>query len=168
MEIAEAKAHGGPGADKVALSTAALRRLQNELKNLSSQAPDTITAGPVDEDITHWEASFTGPDDTCWEGGLFRLSLKFSGDYPNHPPEVRFLSAMFHPNVYADGRICMDILKSHWSPSTDVLSLVLSIQSLLADPNLDSPANQEAAEMLRSNRTSYEARVRDIVDQSLA
>ena len=83
------------------------------------------------------------------------------------PPAVKFISPMFHPNVYNDGRICMDILKSHWSPSTDVVSLILSIQSMLADPNLDSPANAAAAELMRVNRTEYEARVRHIVDASV-
>jgi ubiquitin-conjugating enzyme E2 A len=144
-----------------------MRRLQHELRAMLS-APDSVSAGPIDDDILTWEATFTGPEDTVWEGGVFRLHLQFTDQYPNEPPRVKFLSTMFHPNVYADGRICMDILKSHWSPSTDVMSLILSIQSMLPDPNLDSPANPSAADLFRSNRSAYDSKVRQIVDASLA
>jgi ubiquitin-protein ligase len=60
------------------------------------------------------------PDDTPWEGGTFRLKLEFSEEYPNKPPKVSFVSAMFHPNVYNDGSICLDILQNQWSPIYDV------------------------------------------------
>lgn len=147
-------------------SSTVIRRIQQELRAMLN-APETLTAGPLDDDLFSWEATFTGPDDTPWEGGVFRLKLDFTGDYPNEPPRIKFLSTMYHPNVYGDGRICMDILKSHWSPSTDVLSLLLSIQSMLNDPNLDSPANPGAAELLRANRGAYETKVREIVAASL-
>lgn len=51
------------------------------------------------------------PEQTAWEGGSFKLLLSFSNDYPAGPPEVKFIGNMFHPNVYADGRICLDVLK---------------------------------------------------------
>ena len=54
---------------------------------------------------------FYRPDQTPWEGGTFMLSLSFTSEYPTKPPEVRFVTPIFHPNVYNDGRICLDILK---------------------------------------------------------
>lgn len=51
------------------------------------------------------------PEQTAWEGGCFELLLVFSNDYPARPPEVKFMTEIFHPNVYPDGRICLDILK---------------------------------------------------------
>ena len=57
-----------------------------------------------------WDAVIFGPDDTPWDGGSFRLTMDFSEDYPNKPPSVKFKTAIFHPNVYADGSICLDIL----------------------------------------------------------
>ena len=57
-----------------------------------------------------WEAIIFGPEDTIWDGGIFKLALEFSDDYPNKPPKVKFLTNMFHPNIYKDGSICLDIL----------------------------------------------------------
>ena len=66
----------------------------------------------------------------------------FTEEYPNKPPTVRFVSKMFHPNVYADGGICLDILQNRWSPTYDVSAILTSIQSLLDEPNPNSPANR--------------------------
>lgn len=38
---------------------------------------------------------------------------------------------MFHPNVYADGGICLDILQNRWSPTYDVSAILTSIQVIL-------------------------------------
>ena len=84
----------------------------------------------------------------------------------NKPPVVKFTSKMFHPNIYQDGSICLDILKERWSPSYDVTAILTSIQSLLSDPNPSSPANNVAAQLLRDNPREYEKRVRACVEQS--
>lgn len=75
-----------------------------------------------------WEAIIFGPDDTEWEGGVFRLKLKFPDDYPQKPPTVEFLSRIFHPNIYANGNICLDLLQKGWSAAYDGLSVLKSIQ----------------------------------------
>ena len=69
------------------------------------------------------------PDDTPWEGGTFKLLLEFTEDYPNKPPAVRFLSKIFHPNVYNDGKICLDILQNQWSPIYDIAAILTSSKS---------------------------------------
>ncbi len=74
-------------------------------------------------------------------GGIYSLRLTFCDRYPEKPPKVRFTTKMFHPNVYADGNICLDIIAAKWSPSYTVSSILTSIQSLLTDPNVQSPAN---------------------------
>ncbi|WP_198359772.1 ubiquitin-conjugating enzyme family protein, partial [Streptomyces fildesensis] len=75
--------------------------------------------------IMLWNAVIFGrPDDTPWDGGTFKLSLQFSEEYPNKPPIVRFVSRMFHPNIYADGSICLDILQNQWSPIYDVAAIL--------------------------------------------
>lgn len=73
--------------------------------------------------------------DTPFEDGTFKLLLTFDESYPNKPPQVKFLSRMFHPNVYANGELCLDILQNRWSPTYDVAAILTSIQSLLHDPN---------------------------------
>lgn len=106
------------------------------------------------------------PDDTPWEGGTFNLTLQFSEEYPNRPPVVKFVSKLFHPNVYNDGGICLDILQSNWSPIYDISAVLTSIQSLLCDPNPNSPANSEAARLFQENRREYNKRVQQIVEES--
>jgi ubiquitin-conjugating enzyme E2 A len=113
-----------------------------------------------------WQAVIFGPDDTPWEGGTFKLVLEFTEDYPNKAPQVRFLTKMFHPNIYNDGQICLDILQNQWSPIYDISAILTSIQSLLCDPNPASPANSEASRLYNENRREYNRRVREIVEQS--
>lgn len=73
--------------------------------------------------------------DTPFEDGTFRLLMTFNENYPNSPPTVKFISKIFHPNVYANGELCLDILQNRWSPTYDVVAILTSVQSLLNDPN---------------------------------
>ena len=111
-----------------------------------------------------WDAVIFGPEDTIWEGGVFNLTMKFSEEYPNKAPNVRFTTSMFHPNIYADGSICIDMLQGQWSPIYDVSSILTSLQSLLCDPNPNSPANQEAAKLFLENIKEYNRRVKECVE----
>jgi ubiquitin-protein ligase len=143
----------------------AVSRLQRDL--LEVQRDDSLVAGPADDDLFQWDAVLEGPANSVWEGAILRLELKFPEDYPHSPPQVKFLTKMFHPNVYGDGRLCLDLLRTQWSPSTDVRGLLVSIQSLLTDPNPNSPANPEAAELYQKDRMTYDARVRALAQASL-
>lgn len=73
---------------------------------------------------------------------------------------------MFHPNVYASGELCLDILQNRWSPTYDVSAILTSVQSLLNDPNSASPANVEAAQLWKENRKEYVRRVKETVEES--
>ena len=68
------------------------------------------------------------PEDTPWEGGIYQLEMKFPQEYPNKPPTVQFLTSMFHPNIFENGFVCVDILRDHWSPVIDVEAVLLSVQ----------------------------------------
>lgn len=128
--------------------------------------PNGISGTPTENNIMLWNAVIFGPEDTPWEGGTFKLTLTFTEDYPNKAPTVRFESKMFHPNIYADGCICLDILQNQWSPIYDVSAILTSIQSLLTDPNPNSPANSEAARLFSENRREYNKRVQEVVEVS--
>jgi len=106
------------------------------------------------------------PEDTPWEGATLRLELSFTEEYPNKPPTVKFLTKLFHPNVYTNGAICLDILQNQWSPIYDVAAILTSIQSLLTDPNPNSPANVEAAKLYQENRREYDKKVESMVQLS--
>ncbi|XP_042382923.1 ubiquitin-conjugating enzyme E2 2-like isoform X2 [Zingiber officinale] len=113
-----------------------------------------------DENLFVWSATILGPDETPWEGGVFGLRLTFGDSYPAKPPRVRFTSEVFHPNVYIDGTLCIDIIQDAWSPCHNVCTILMSIQSLLTDPNPASPANPEAAQLFQHDNQAYNKRVR--------
>eukprot|EP00038_Savillea_parva_P009477 m.183792 g.183792 ORF g.183792 m.183792 type:complete len:167 (+) comp15941_c0_seq1:295-795(+) len=144
----------------------ARRRLMKDLKNMQKDPPSGISAAPDDNNVLLWNAVIFGPPDTPFEDGAFKLILEFSDDYPNKAPKVRFVSDMFHPNVYADGQICLDILQNRWSPTYNVGGILASIQSLLDEPNPNSPANAEAAQLYTENKMEYEKRVFACVEDS--
>mmetsp|Transcript_19252 Transcript_19252/g.33127 ORF Transcript_19252/g.33127 Transcript_19252/m.33127 type:complete len:180 (+) Transcript_19252:149-688(+) len=148
------------------MSTPCRRRLLRDFKRLQNDSPQGISGAPAENNILKWEAVIFGPDDTPWEDGTFKLSLEFSEEYPNKAPKVKFLSKMFHPNVYADGSICLDILQNQWSPIYDIAAILTSIQSLLCDPNPNSPANSEAARLYEENKREYYRRVKQVVEES--
>nr|GEY33963.1 ubiquitin-conjugating enzyme E2 28 [Tanacetum cinerariifolium] len=96
-------------------------------------------AGPVAEDMFHWQATIMGPSDSPYSGGVFLVSIHFPPDYPFKPPKVAFRTKVFHPNINSNGSICLDILKEQWSPALTISKVLLSICSLLTDPNPDDP-----------------------------
>lgn len=63
-----------------------------------------------------WTAVMFGPDDTPWEGGTFQLEVSFTEEFPTKAPHVKFLTKMFHPNIYNNGEICLDIVMLHCYP----------------------------------------------------
>jgi len=92
---------------------------------VTSRSPLTATSNPS---LFHRNAVIIGPSDTPFEDGTFRLIMHFEEQYPNKPPGVKFISQMFHPNVYATGELCLDILQNKWSPTYDVAAILTSIQ----------------------------------------
>ena len=100
-------------------------------------------------------------------GGIYSVRLQFPDQYPEKPPRVRFLTEMFHPNVFPDGSLCLDIIQDKWRPTYTVASLLTAIQSLLCDPNTDSPANPEAARLYNTDRKAYNRRVRTCAEKSI-
>lgn len=98
---------------------------------------------------------------------MFRLRLTFPDEYPMKPPKARFTCDMWHPNVYPDGTLCLDILQENWKPVYSVGTILSSIQSLLEDPNTDSPANVECSDMYLKNKKEYKRRVRRCAARTL-
>ncbi|CAL0334239.1 unnamed protein product [Lupinus luteus] len=135
-------------------SQSVLRRLQSELMALMMSGDSGISAFPEEDNIFLWKGTITGSKDTVFEDTEYKLSLSFPNDYPFKPPKVKFDTTCFHPNVDVHGNICLDILQDKWSSAYDVRTILISIQSLLGEPNISSPLNPQAAQ-LWSNQEEY-------------
>ncbi|MCJ1309615.1 Ubiquitin-conjugating enzyme E2 11 [Agyrium rufum] len=135
------------------------KRLQSELLSLMMSSPPTISAFPSETSLTTWSATIQGPDSTPYEGLNFKLRFEFPSNYPYAPPTVLFRTPIYHPNVDFSGRICLDILKDKWSAVLNVLGVLLSLQSLLGEPNNASPLNGEAAELWDKNPAGFKLKV---------
>ncbi|KAL2540219.1 SUMO-conjugating enzyme UBC9 [Abeliophyllum distichum] len=138
----------------------ASKRILKELKDLQKDPPTSCSAGPVAEDMFHWQATIMGPPDSPYTGGVFLVTIHFPPDYPFKPPKVAFRTKVFHPNINSNGSICLDILKEQWSPALTISKVLLSICSLLTDPNPDDPLVPEIAHMYKTDRNKYETTAR--------
>ncbi|XP_037657789.1 ubiquitin-conjugating enzyme E2 D2 isoform X1 [Choloepus didactylus] len=127
----------------------------HELNDLARDPPAQCSAGPVGDDMFHWQATIMGPNDSPYQGGVFFLTIHFPTDYPFKPPKVAFTTRIYHPNINSNGSICLDILRSQWSPALTISKVLLSICSLLCDPNPDDPLVPEIARIYKTDREKY-------------
>ena len=156
--------------------------LAKELERLQNNDDIGASIGLVDdEDLFNWSIIYEGPTETLYEGGFFKALIKFPEDYPNNPPEMKFVTDMWHPNIYPDGKVCISILHppgedefnqqesadERWRPILGVESILVSVISMLNDPNLDSPANIDAAKNFKEDREGYEKKVKKLTQLSV-
>ncbi len=131
------------------------KRIQREHLELQKDAPENCSAGPRGENPYIWDAMIIGPSDSPYAGGVFKLEIHFPSDYPFKPPKISFVNKIYHPNISASGAICLDILKDKWSPALTISKVLLSICSLLTDPNPNDPLVPEIADIYMKNREEY-------------
>lgn len=133
-----------------------IRRLKKEKADLDADPPANCSAGPVDEaDYLRWTATITGPEGSPYADGVFFLGIQFPKEYPYKPPKVHFKTPIFHPNINKAGSICLDILKDKWSPALTIGKVLLSICSLMNEPNPDDPLVPSAAELYTKDPKAY-------------
>ena len=132
-----------------------ITRINQELKDLQENPVQNCSAGPKGDDISKWRATIFGPDGTPYSGGIFELEIEFTKEYPFKPPKIYFKTKIYHPNINRSGGICLDILKKAWSPALTVSKVLLSICSLLTDPNPDDPLVPAIAHLYKDNIEEY-------------
>lgn len=153
--------------------------LRKQLKELQKNPVEGFSAGLEDDNIMKWEVMIVGPTDTLYEGGFFNCTLEFPNEYPDLPPVMRFVTPIWHPNVYADGKVCISILhppgddeygyekaSERWTPIHTVETILISVISMLSDPNDESPANLEAAKQWREDKAGFKKKVQQCVRRS--
>ncbi|XP_060556192.1 ubiquitin-conjugating enzyme E2-17 kDa-like [Ruditapes philippinarum] len=142
----------------------ALKFLSKQLQRVFEELPQQpgFSAGPLEDDLLHWTASIVGPADTPYEGGQFDLRMDFPTDYPLKPPKIWFLTKVYHPNVDAKGKICIDFLLDEWKPSFSISYILLAICSLLMHPNAENPIVQEIADLYLKDRDKFNENAREM------
>jgi len=162
------------------MSTQAAARLQKELKDLIKNPVGGFKVELADDsDLFNWIIYIQGASGTMFEGGIFKTKMTFPNDYPNAPPTLKFLSDFWHPNVYPDGKVCISILHTPdpmnqqetadecWRPIHTAESILVSVVSMLSDPNFSSPANVDASNDWRKASEEYKKRVKKFCEKSV-
>eukprot|EP00917_Polyrhabdina_sp_WS-2016_P022031 GHVP01047691.1.p1 GENE.GHVP01047691.1~~GHVP01047691.1.p1 ORF type:complete len:164 (+),score=30.62 GHVP01047691.1:129-620(+) len=140
-----------------------------------------FSVGMVDDNVFSWKVCLYGPPGTPYEGGVFNTFLDFPEDFPNSPPVMRFDRDIWHPNVYPDGTVCISILhpagldafnefetaEERWRPVLGVESVLISVVSLLGDPNIESPAHIDAANHMKLDPIGWKQKCRKIAEKTL-
>ena len=137
-----------------------VQRLNKELLDIKNNPPCNCSAGLIEDDIFHWQATIIGPEDTPYHGGVFELRIDFPQDYPFKPPNIIFMTKIYHCNINNSGGICLDILKDQWSQALTINKVMLSIISLLNDPNPDDPLVPEIAGIYINDKHKYNENAR--------
>jgi len=166
------------------VSPAAMRVLHKELSQLIREPVEGFIVEPDTKDLFKWRVVIFGPPETIYQGGYFKAELRFPTDYPLNPPTLRFTSLIpWHPNVYKTGEVCISILhdpgedeqsgehpNERWNPTQSVRTILLSVISLLNEPNTSSPADVDASVAYRKWKMcgdeEYVQRVREQVKLS--
>lgn len=147
---------------------------------LNKNPVEGFSAGLIDDnDIYQWEVLIIGPPDTLYEGGFFKAHLQFPKEYPLRPPRMKFITEIWHPNIEKNGNVCISILhepgddkwgyekaSERWLPVHTVETILISVISMLADPNDESPANVDAAKEWRESYAEFKRKVARCVRKS--
>jgi len=154
--------------------------LKKQLAELNKNPVEGFSAGLIDDnDIYRWEVLLIGPPDTLYEGGFFKAHLYFPKEYPLRPPKMKFITEIWHPNIEKNGDVCISILHEpgddkwgyekaceRWLPIHTVETIMISVISMLADPNDQSPANVDAAKEWREIFPEFKRKVARCVRRS--
>jgi ubiquitin-protein ligase len=153
----------------------AVKRLHSEHLQILNEQPEYYSVQMDENNFLKWNVIIFGPEDTIFEGGIFKCILTFSFEYPNKSPKFKFIDNIFHPNIYKDGNVCISILheghdefgyehiSERWTPSQSVNSILISVISILSEPNFESPANVDASKMWREDFNQYKKIIYNLI-----
>lgn len=135
-----------------------VRRIAKELEECGQDTQSGVSLQLVNEtDLTHLSGFFRGPPGTPYEGGLFQVDINIPNEYPFKPPQMKFATKIYHPNISSvTGAICLDILKDAWTPILTLKSSLISLQSLLQSPEPNDPQDAEVAKHYLTNKKGFE------------
>ena len=139
------------------------KRINHELNSIIKEPIENIEF--INSDNNIFLFYLIGPIDTPYQKGKFKIKIEFNNDYPYSPPIVTFITKIYHPNINSMGQICLDILKDQWSPILTISKILLSISSLLAEPNINDPLEPGIANIMNNNYSIYLNNVKEYIEK---
>eukprot|EP00053_Salpingoeca_punica_P003399 m.42961 g.42961 ORF g.42961 m.42961 type:complete len:205 (-) comp12162_c0_seq1:119-733(-) len=140
-------------------------RMARELAMLTTEPPPGISCCAVGDSLDVLDACIIPGADTVYAGGVFRLEVTIPPRFPMQPPQVRFKTRVYHPNIDSAGRICLDTLKmppaGSWKPSLSLATVLTAIQLLMAEANPDDGLMADIAAEYKFNRPKFNATARE-------
>eukprot|EP01006_Ploeotia_vitrea_P059910 TRINITY_DN74989_c0_g1_i1.p2 TRINITY_DN74989_c0_g1~~TRINITY_DN74989_c0_g1_i1.p2 ORF type:complete len:147 (-),score=60.82 TRINITY_DN74989_c0_g1_i1:46-486(-) len=138
----------------------ALKRLNKELKDITAKGEKWgISAGPIGNDMFHWQAVIEGPEGTPYAGGVFFVDMKVPKDFPFKPPRCKFDTKIYHPNINADGTFCGESVP--WSPALTLLRYLTTLRQLLIEPNWSEPLQPTIASQYAKDKNAFAKQARE-------
>ncbi|KAF8128364.1 ubiquitin-conjugating enzyme/RWD-like protein [Boletus edulis] len=137
-------------------SSMTMKRIHREIADAKKEDLGPITLAPTQDGLYHWKATIPGPQGSPYEGGVFNVDIQLATDYPFSAPKVTFATRIYHMNISDKGSICIDILKQNWSPALSLFKVMLSLSSLLTDPNPHDPLVPSIATEYIRNRAQHD------------
>ncbi|EIW73674.1 hypothetical protein TREMEDRAFT_18130, partial [Tremella mesenterica DSM 1558] len=134
-----------------------------QIADLAKEDTGGITLTPNESNILSWRATLPGPPGSPYEGGIFEVDIRIPDDYPFSPPHLHFLTQVYHCNIAPSGAICLDLLKTNWSPALSLYKVILSLSSLLTDPNPSDPLVPQIAQQYKRDRKKHDQTAREYV-----
>ncbi|XP_054724457.1 ubiquitin-conjugating enzyme E2 T-like [Uloborus diversus] len=133
-------------------------RLKKEMERFTQHNEEGIACWQADE-LDELKASVVGPENSPYQYGIFELDIIIPDRYPFVPPNVRFVTPVYHPNIDSSGRICLDILKvppqGTWKPSLNLVDVLSSIRFLMSYPNFNDPLMTEISDQYQRNYNEF-------------
>lgn len=142
-----------------------LTEQENMRKNRRYKFYGIPLSGKLKNNTVRWECGIPGPQSDMYAGSYYTLYIDFPKDYPFVPPQATFKHPVYHPNVYSNNQVCLDIIGDKWKPSLNVMNVLCGIQQLLDSPNTKSPANTDASSCFRRSPDVYSRRVRQNIEK---
>lgn len=150
----------------------AIRIITNQLAAYEKSPLDGLYLNQDPNNALKINFTLVGPKETPWEDLVIKGIINIPSNYPFGPPEPKFTTKTYHPNIYPDGKVCLSILNSVqdetgyfkeselWTPALGLTQVFLCILNLFTEPNLESPANLDAKILYQNDIKSFTKMVR--------
>ena len=145
-----------------------IREQLDKIRKTNLLAYIGCSTGPKKKsNIFEWNALIKGPNKSCYENGMFQLSIKFPTNFPNDPPDIKFITKIYHPNISLDsGVICISTISSDWEKNPDIISVLYSIYDLLKIPNLSHGLNKEALALYKNDPDQFKKKAKEFTQEN--